>query len=85
VNPLTSVFPYPVLPQEQFIGVGTQLVPAIAERRKTLGAPSDVQEQAMKELPGCHNRRHPSVCVRKLISNNKAVNTTIFIEKIICF
>ena len=26
-----------------------------------------------------------SVCVRKLINNNKAVNTTTFIEKIICF
>jgi len=59
MNPLTSIFPYPLLPQEQFIGVEMQLVPAIEVRHKTLGADSDV-EQAMKELPRCH----PSLSVK---------------------
>jgi hypothetical protein len=63
VNPLTSIFAYPVLPQGQIIGVETQLVPAIHVRHKTLGADSNVEEQAMKELPGCNNRRHPPVSV----------------------
>jgi len=59
MNPLTPIFPYPVLPQEQFRGAETQLVPAIEVRHKTLGVDSDVEEQAIKELSGCH----PSVFV----------------------
>jgi len=41
------------------MGVERQTVPAIEVHHKTMGVDSDVEEEAINELPGCH----PSVSV----------------------